>query len=194
MDGLAYLTSFFMVSFALFLVTSNQPVRSVLCLIGCFLCATIHWLLLSAEFLALALIFVYVGAVMTLFLFMVMMLNVDTYPSHQRVSYLSSALLVLFSVIIPSIASYRWYVQDNQAWNTLTMPVYEMGYDNTKAIGLVLYTEYFLPFQMIGVLLLVAILVAVAWVHRQKRDFVRSQQISQQMQVNKASRLRLVDK
>ena len=194
MDLLTYITSFFMISFAVFLVTSNQPVRSVLCLIGCFLCATIHWLLLQAEFLALALIFVYVGAVMTLFLFMVMMLNVDTYPSHQRVHYSISAGLMLLALSIPSLGSFLWFIGNNKRWDTIAMPSYDSAYDNTKALGLVLYTKYFLPFQMIGVLLLLAILVAVAWVHRKKRDFIRAQHISSQVDVSKANRLRLVDK
>ena len=105
---LVYITSFMMIGFALMLVATNQPVRSVLCLIGCFLCATIHWILLDAEFLALALIFVYIGAVMTLFLFMVMMLNVDSYAPEYRLGLATFFVLITFSLLLPSFGFYLW--------------------------------------------------------------------------------------
>ena len=72
--------------FANMMILSNQPVKSVLSLMGCFLCVSVMWLLLGAEFLALVLIFVYVGAVMTLFLFMVMMLNISRYDAKIALS------------------------------------------------------------------------------------------------------------
>ncbi len=192
---LVYITSFMMIGFALMLVATNQPVRSVLCLIGCFLCATIHWILLDAEFLALALIFVYIGAVMTLFLFMVMMLNVDSYAPEYRLGLATFFVLITFSLLLPSFGFYLWDAHlSSSAWDTHTLVAYPLGYDNTKAIGAVLYTEYVYPLQLIAMLLLLAILVAVGWVHRAKRDFVRVQKITDQIKVTKGSRLRLVGK
>ncbi len=192
---LMYLTSALMVAFALVLVSSNQPVKSVLCLVGCFLCATIHWIILEAEFLALALIFVYVGAVMTLFLFMVMMLNKDYYPQEYQLGLSTVAGLICVTVGLPAYGFYWWDVSRGyNAWQTVPMPAYPENYDNTQALGLVMYTDYVYPFMLVAMLLLLAIVIAVAWVHRAKRDFVRLQRVTDQMAVTKASRLTLVDK
>ena len=190
-----YMTSLMMVAFAVVLVSSNQPVKSVLCLVGCFLCATIHWILLEAEFLALALIFVYIGAVMTLFLFMVMMLNMDYYPSAYRLGWYDVVGLFFGAVALPIYSFYSWdRLYGFRAWASVAMPNYPEGYDNTRALGLVMYTDYVYPFMLVAMLLLLAILVAVAWVHRAKRDFVRTQKVADQIAVTKATRLTLVDK
>ena len=90
-----------MLVFANMVILSNHPVRSVLSLIGCFLCATVLWLLVQAEFLGLALIFIYIGAVMTLFLFVVMMLNIEQYDNQDKLSTTLAIGVVLITIGVP---------------------------------------------------------------------------------------------
>ena len=95
-----------MVFFANVMILVNHPVKSVLSLMGCFLGTSILWLMLGADFLAFVLIFVYVGAVMTMFLFMVMMLNVSKYASEDRLSFLRRSVVLFFTLVVPVIVYY----------------------------------------------------------------------------------------
>ena len=92
-----------LVFFANAMILVNHPVKSVLSLMGCFLGTSILWLMLGADFLAFVLIFVYVGAVMTMFLFMVMMLNISEYAIEDRLSFLRRCAVLLLTLVVPVI-------------------------------------------------------------------------------------------
>lgn len=171
-------------------VSSRHPVRAVLFLVLTFFCSAILWMLLQAEFLALVLIFVYVGAVMTLFLFVVMMLNLDIAPRQKGwVRYLPLSVLLLGLLIILmwriiqggsfSAADYHFVVQPE-------------NYSNTQQLGAVLYTDYVYPFELAAVLLLVAIVAAIALTFRGSRGR-KSQSISEQLSVRRQDRVQLIN-
>lgn len=191
---LFYPVSLMMLVFANMVILSNHPVRSVLSLIGCFLCATVLWLLVQAEFLGLALIFIYIGAVMTLFLFVVMMLNIDQYDNQDKLSSIQAVVVVLFTIGLPlALAStYGRAIWQPGDWQT-GWPINNTGVSNVEQLGLVLYTEYVWPFEVVAMILLTAILVAVGLVMR-KPGYGKKQIISEQLRASKADRIRLVDK
>lgn len=175
---------------AMMVVTSRHPVRSVLFLVLAFFSSAVLWMLLQAEFLALVLIFVYVGAVMTLFLFVVMMLNVEVAARQKGwIRYLPlGALLVgllvflTWRVVQPSMFSantYHWIAQPE-------------NYSHTHQLGAVLYTDYVYPFELAAVLLLVAIVAAIALAFRGRRGGRKAQQISEQLAVRREDRVRLI--
>jgi NADH-quinone oxidoreductase subunit J len=157
--GLAIITS-------LLVVTQNNPVRCVLFLVATFFSVAVLWILAGAEFLALILVLVYVGAVMTLFLFVVMMLNIDTESMRAHfVRYLPFGLILvalltgLLLVAVPE-GSFKIAVEQQ----SVSPQAYH--YANTEDIGLVLYTNYVYPFEIAAVLLLVGIVSAITLVHR----------------------------
>ncbi len=154
---------------ALMVITQNNPVRCVLFLVLAFFASSILWILVNAEFLALILILVYVGAVMTLFLFVVMMLNIDIesmkthFMRHLPLGLILVALLVsLLMVALPKDA-FNTGVEVSVARSQLAAtPVLS----NTEALGMVLYTDYVFAFELAAVILLVAIIAAITLVHR----------------------------
>ena len=176
---------------ALMVVTQNNPVRCVLFLVVTFFACAVLWLLMSAEFLALILILVYVGAVMTLFLFVVMMLNIDTESikthlvRHLPFGLILVALLTgLLMVAVPE----KWYVN---AVQKVVSPGAMQKLSNTEAIGMALFTDYVFAFELAAVLLLTAIVAAITLahtgVHRSKR-----QNVVQQIMTRKEDRVKLV--
>ena len=176
---------------ALLVVSMRNPVHSVLFLVLAFFASAVLWMLLQAEFLALVLIFVYVGAVMTLFLFVVMMLNVDLsamkegFVRYLPVGLLAAVLLVtsIFLVIGP---------QHLQIAGTLPTH-YDVNYSNVKAMGINLYTHYLYPFEIVSLILLVAIIAAISLTYHGPRTDRRVQKVSQQLAARKKARVRLVD-
>ncbi len=154
---------------ALMVITQNNPVRCVLFLVLAFFASSILWMLVNAEFLALILILVYVGAVMTLFLFVVMMLNIDIesmkthFMRYLPFGLILVALLVsLLMVALPKDA-FKTGVEVSVARSQLAAtPVLS----NTEALGMVLYTDYVFAFELAAVILLVAIIAAITLVHR----------------------------
>ena len=163
---------------ALMVITQNNPVRCVLFLVLAFFSSSILWILVNAEFLALILILVYVGAVMTLFLFVVMMLNIDIesmkthFLRHLPFGLILVALLVgLLMVALPKDA-FNTGVKQAVAKTQLlsTHPVGEQdvppALSDTEALGMVLYTDYVFAFELAAVILLVAIIAAITLVHR----------------------------
>lgn len=177
--------------FAAFMVISTRhPVRGVVFLILAFIASSALWLLLEAEFLALVLVFVYVGAVMTLFLFVVMMLNVDILPGRKGIArYLPAGVLVatvLIALMLQMLGSQHFGVE-----NYPNPPSNLEDYSNIKALGDVLYTQYVLPFELSAVILLVAIISAISLTFRGRRQ--KSQNIATQIAASKKSRLRIVN-
>lgn len=194
---------------ALMVVSQNNPVRCVLFLVLTFFASAALWLMAYAEFLSLILILVYVGAVMTLFLFVVMMLNIDVemLKNNARRYFPFGLLIVAFltGLLIKSLPS-NFLQQDasgkqlveqamnSQQMNAITHTVSVAStpaVSNTEALGLVLYTDYFLAFEIAAVILLVAIVSAITLVHR---GAIRSkrQDIVKQIMTRSTDRVELV--
>jgi NADH-quinone oxidoreductase subunit J len=167
-------------------ITARNPVHAVLFLVLAFFSSACLWMQLRAEFLAIVLILVYVGAVMVLFLFVVMMLDINidrTRAGFWR--HLPAALLVAIA-----IALQLWLVLSHGSWQTMAEgPVSRGG--NTAALGRLAFTEYLLPLQVAGAVLLVAIIAAIALTLRQRKDS-RHQNPSEQVAVRRSDRLTIV--
>jgi NADH-quinone oxidoreductase subunit J len=173
---------------ALRVITTRNPVHAALWLVLAFFTAAAVWLLLRAEFLAIALVLVYVGAVMVLFLFVVMMLDVnfDTMRQHFR-SYLpigaAVGALVLFEMALVIVDS-----AIGRPGSAAQMP----AGSNTTALGRLLYVDYVYPFEIAAVVLLVAIIAAIALTHRDRKER-KHQDPGRQVKVRREDRVRLID-
>jgi NADH-quinone oxidoreductase subunit J len=176
-----------LLSSALIVIISRNAVRSALALVVAFIASAGLWLLLSAEFLALILILVYVGAVMTLFLFVVMTLNLDKDPKLEGfVRYLPYGILVL--AFIATIVIYA--IKQQSFTLTTTLLNQPVNYSNIKALGNVLYTDYAYPFELAGLLLLIAIVAAISLDLRIRK--AKRQQASEQVATNPKNQIRLI--
>jgi NADH-quinone oxidoreductase subunit J len=167
-------------------ITARNPVHGALFLVLAFFTAAGLWLLLRAEFLAIALVVVYVGAVMVLFLFVVMMLDINI--EHVREGFWSNLPLALVVGVIMvwemvTVLAYRY-------WGTAPRQL-PPGYSNTKELGRQLYTDYAFAFEVAAVILLVAIIAAIALTLRRRKD-TRSQDASEQVRARREDRVRLV--
>lgn len=170
-------------------ITSRNPVRGVLFLVLAFVASAGLWMILQAEFLALALIFVYVGAVLTLFLFVVMMINIDLATIRQKIShYLSWGILTVIALFVMT-----YYVVNPRRFGLSddALPMQPANYSNVAQLGQVLYTQYIYAFELAAVVLLVAIIAAISLTFRGKRHR-RSQDIARQLAANPKERLRLI--
>lgn len=174
-----YFFSFVIVISAMLVVISRNPVHSVLWLIATFFGSSGLFILLGAEFLALILMIVYVGAVAVLFMFVVMMLNINFNELRSGFTrYLPVGLLIglilfvelslVFSDWIPA-NSYDSKIQDSTIDNV----------ENTKQLGLVLYTDFILYFQLAGIILLIAMIGAIVLTHQRKRTVKRQDILTQ---------------
>src|SRR5262245_22406920 len=167
-------------------ITARNPVHGVLFLVLAFFTAAGIWLLLRAEFLAIALVVVYVGAVMVLFLFVVMMLDINIERVREGFwRNLPLALVVGGIMVIEMVA-----VLANRYYGAVP-PAAPANYSNTKALGRVLYTDYALAFEIAAVILLVAIIAAIALTLRRRKD-TRAQDPARQVQARRAERVQLV--
>jgi NADH-quinone oxidoreductase subunit J len=175
---------------ALMVVASNNPVRGALSLVLTFFAMSGIWLLLQAEFLAIILVLVYVGAVMTLFLFVVMMLRVDVIGMLEGfVRYWPLALLTVILVSGISIL-----VIGPARFGLVSMPLPAIkpdDFNNLKELGMLLYTDYVYPFEISAVMLLTAIIAAISLSHRKPKNR-KSQNPSQQVAVNSKDRVKLI--
>lgn len=178
-----------MVVAATMVVFARNPVHNALFLVLTFVAASGLWILLNAEFLALILIIVYVGAVMTLFLFVIMMAKLDINALKVNLKrYLPVSLFVITMVV-----GLMWYALGaGQSGNALiSAEQATVATSNIRAIGAVLYTDYVYPFEIAAVLLLLAIIAAISLVLRgpqQRRDQVAADQIF----INRRERVRMV--
>ena len=170
-------------------ITVRNPVRASLFLILAFFTSAAVWLLLEAEFLAITLVLVYVGAVMVLFLFVVMMLDIDLAPLNEGFTkYLPLGILVATLITIEMIAVLG---AAHFGLDIVPSPVpHPEGYSNTKEIGLLLYTVYVYPFEIASVILTVAIVAAITLTLREKTS--KSQDIAKQVRVRREDRVRLI--
>ncbi len=183
-----YLFSTVLVLSALSVITVGNPIHAVLFLILSFFSAACIWILLQAEFLAITLVLVYVGAVMVLFLFVVMMLDVNvTSVKEGFARYMPAGVLVALAMAVQ-----LFLVIWTRGMETVPLPIAEgEDYSHTSAIGELLYTEYLYAFEIAAVLLLVAIIAAISLTHR-RRPETKYQDPSRQVRVKRDERLRVV--
>ncbi len=181
-----YLFSLILVFAASRVITVKNPVHAALFLVLAFFSSAAIWLLLHAEFLAIVLILVYVGAVMVLFLFVLMMLDLNVTPIRDGfVRNLPLSILVGALILLEMIAAI-W------AWRMEAPEVVANAIPNTEALGQVLYTEYFYPFEIAAVILLVAMVAAIALTMR-PHTRAKYQKPEQQVRVRREDCVRLVD-
>jgi len=176
-----YLFAISCIAGGLFTVISRNPVHSVLWLILSFLSAAGLFVTLGAEFVAMLLIIVYVGAVAVLFLFVVMMLDVDFAAlKAEMAKYMPLALLIGVVILMQfSLAFGVW--EFNSAAEGLRASPTPVDRHNTEALGMVLYDQYFLLFQMSGLILLVAMIGAIVLTLRHRVDVKRQDVVAQMM-------------
>jgi len=176
-----YLFAISVIAGGLFTVISRNPVHSVLWLILSFLSAAGLFVLLGAEFVAMLLIIVYVGAVAVLFLFVVMMLDVDFAElKAEMAKYLPLALLIGVVILMQFVMAFGAW-DANAAAEGLRTQVTDSAVSNTDALGLILYDDYFLLFQLSGLILLVAMIGAIVLTLRHRGDVKRQDVVAQMM-------------
>ena len=174
---------------AVSVVTARNPVHAALFLVLSFFTASAIWMLLRAEFLAITLVLVYVGAVMVLFLFVVMMLDINLDRMREGFwSYLplGATVGILMVAEMVLVLSGRYF--------DIMLPKakdYSVTYSNTKELGRLLYTDYMFAFEIAAVVLLVAIIAAIALTLRQRKDS-KGQDPSAQVRVRRSDRVRIV--
>ena len=179
-----------LVSAAVLVVTSRNPVHAVLWLVLAFFTAAAHWLMLQAEFLAIVLVLVYVGAVMVLFLFVVMMLDINFDSLRKKFrSYIPVGAIVFALVLVEMGLTLLGSRLDATAVSGAN-PIAPGS--NTKALGALVYTEYVYPFELAAVILLVAIIAAIALTHRKRRE-TKYQNPAEQIKVRPRDRLRILN-
>ncbi len=187
-----YLFAICVVVGGLFTVVSRHPVHSVLWLILAFLSSAGLFVLLGAEFVAMLLIIVYVGAVMVLFLFVVMMLDVDFAElKAEMAKYMPLALLIGVILLMQFGLAYgAWdFAEGAEAASAAPRPE---GTHNTAALGLLLYDKYILLFQLAGLILLVAMVGAISLTLRHRTD-IKRQNVLAQMYRDPAKAMELKD-
>lgn len=148
-------------------VFSRNPVYSALFLVVAFVACAGIWMLLHAEFLAIVLVLVYVGAVMVLFLFVLMMLDINVDRQREGVWRYLPVAAVFSGALVWALAA---VLADPQFSNSARFAAATAEQDNTRALGLVLYTDYAYPFELAAVLLLVAMVAAVALTLRRRKN------------------------
>ena len=175
---------------ATMVITRRNPVHSVLFLVLAFFNAAGLWMLLEAEFLAITLVLVYVGAVMVLFLFVVMMLDIEIAELRASfIKYMPIGILIglLMIVELLLVVGPKHFGLDKYA----APARHAADYSNTKELGEMLYTNYLYPFEIAAVILLVAIVAAISLTLR-RRPETRYQDPSSQVVVKKKDRLKIV--
>ncbi len=186
-----YLFAFVLVFSALMVVAARNPVHSVLFLILAFFNAAGLFLMIGAEYLAMTLIIVYVGAVAVLFLFVVMMLNINFTTLRQGfLRYLPVGLVVAVTFFAELMIVCTASLKHPSALAVAAKPLVS-GLSNTQAIGRVLYTDFVYPFQVAGIILLVSMISAIVLTHR-VRPGVRRQKIATQVGRTRADTLKIV--
>ena len=171
-------------------ITVRNPVYAALCLILAFVTSAVLWLLLEAEFLAVVLVLVYVGAVMVLFLFVVMMLDINTATLREGFLRYAPVGVIVAGIIVLELAYVIWYRSDGLPVDVQLVPR-DAVYSSTEQLGLALYTQYLYPFELAAMLLLLAIVAAILLTMRH-RPGVKSQNVSEQVRVRREDRVRIV--
>jgi len=189
-EALFYVFATILIAAALAVIISKNPVHAALFLVLAFVTSAAIWLLIEAEFLAIVLVLVYVGAVMVLFLFVVMMLDIKVEEHRRgftRYAWLGWITAVVVIVEIVGVVTARRFGVDITRGAT-PLPA---SYSNTQELGRVLYTQYAYAFELAAMVLLVAIVAAIALTMR-RRTGLKHQDINRQVNVKSTDRVRLV--
>lgn len=188
---LFYVFSAMIIITSLCVIFVKHTVQSALWLIVTFVISSALWMMLQAEFLALALIFVYVGAVLTLFLFVVMMINTDKEdhinPVKRAVPFAILLMVLLFAALAGAIMHFSHH------WNHAALIHYSTTYSNTAAMGNILYTKYVLAFEMAAAVLIVAIIGAISLAFFGSDMQENEKVVRDQREASKEAGLRIVD-
>jgi NADH-quinone oxidoreductase subunit J len=185
---LFYVFSTILLLASLRVITARNPVHSALALVLAFFTAAGIWLLLEAEFLAITLVLVYIGAVMVLFLFVVMMLDINIAELRKGFwNYLPAGLMVAGLMVLEMVM-----VLGGADLGLSEPPPLPADFSNTKELGRLLYTSYVYPFELAAVMLLVAMVAAISLTHRKRKD-TKQQNPAMQVKVKRADRIHLVN-
>lgn len=188
---LFYIFALLMTASGLKVITARNPVSSALFLVLAFFNAAAIWMLLEAEFLAILLVLVYVGAVMVLFLFVVMMLDINLDVLRRDFRRFVPMATIVGAIIVIETALILWH-----GYGATVSPVHDAaqaagGLSNTRLIGRIIYSDYIFAFEIAGLVLLVAIIAAIGLTIREGKDAKR-QRVSEQVRVRRDERVRLV--
>ncbi|MEC8561849.1 MAG: NADH-quinone oxidoreductase subunit J [Pseudomonadota bacterium] len=172
-------------------VSLRNPVHAALSLILCFFSTAGLWLLMEAEFLAIALVLVYVGAVMVLFMFVVMMLDInieETKKGFGKIILFAMTLTIPMVIAVGTVMNSDFFRTSSFSYISRE----DMDYNNTKEIGLKLFTDYILLFEIASLILLVAIIAAIALTLRTSRQ-TRAPNVDDQVSVRRSDRVKLIN-
>tara|TARA_A100001234_G_scaffold221179_1_gene236179 strand:+ start:1599 stop:2195 length:597 start_codon:yes stop_codon:yes gene_type:complete len=171
-------------------ISSSNPVLSAINLVFSFFLSAVLWLLLGAEFLSIILILVYVGAVMVLFLFVVMMLDINI--ARKKAAYIKYLPLGLGVFIIFNLLIIYFFINtfENINYNAVNN-INIISESNTENLGYLLFTEYILEFEIAGLILLLGIIAAIVLTYRKNPDN-KFQNPSKQIEVSKKDRLKVI--
>jgi len=189
-DIIFYFFSAVLVASAIGVITARNPVHSALLLVLAFFTSAGLWLLLEAEFLAITLVLVYVGAVMVLFLFVVMMLDINLDRLREgfwKWAPFGALLALLMSAEMAMVLMGEQFAADELP----APPLRAADYSNTKELGRLIYTEYVYAFELAAVILLVAMVAAIALTLR-RRTGNKAMNVSMQVAVKREDRIRMV--
>ena len=187
-----YVFSSILVLTSLGVILFKNPVYSAISLILSFITSAALWLLLQAEFLAIVLILVYVGAVMVLFLFVVMMLNIDDVVRTSKFNKMAPFGLFIGLIIVAELITLIWVRSDQFSMASVPTGVLDNSVSNTTLLGTTLFTDYLYSFEIAGFILLLAIIVSISLTMR-RREGLKRQIVSEQVNIDQTKRMKLVD-
>lgn len=179
-----------LVGAAIGVIAARNPVYSALFLVLAFVTSAVLWLLVEAEFLAVVLVLIYVGAVMVLFLFVVMMLDVNVAAVREGFTRYAPLGAVVAGIIVLELLGVIW-ANNSGLPVVVPLPRQPPGYSNTQEIGSVLYSVHVYEFEVAAFVLLLAIVAAIMLTHRH-RPGLKVQDVASQVQVRREDRVRLV--
>ena len=187
-----YVFASILVLTSLGVILFKNPVYSAISLILSFITSAALWLLLQAEFLAIVLILVYVGAVMVLFLFVVMMLNIDDVMRTSKFNKMAPFALFVGLIVVAELITLIWFRSDQFSMVSIAAGVLDSGFSNTTLLGTTLFTDYLYLFEIAGFILLLAIIVSISLTMR-RREGLKRQIVSEQINIDQTKRMKLVD-
>ena len=187
-----YVFASILVLTSLGVILFKNPVYSAISLILSFITSAALWLLLEAEFLAIVLILVYVGAVMVLFLFVVMMLNIDDVVRTSKFNKMAPFGLFIGLIIVAELITLIWIRSDQFSVTSVATGVLDNSVSNTTLLGTTLFTDYLYSFEIAGFILLLSIIVSISLTMR-RREGLKRQIVSEQVNIDQTKRMKLVD-
>jgi len=185
-----YIFAAILILSALRVITAKNPVHAALSLVLSFFTAAVLWMLIEAEFLSISLVLVYVGAVMVLFLFVVMMLDVNFEALREGFwNYFPVAAVV--AVVMAAEMAMVFVIKDTGTKAATQVVALPQGVSNIKQLGVLIYTDYLLPFELAAVVLVVAIIAAISLTLRRRKN-TKYINPADQIKVKAADRVRVV--